>query len=323
VLNFLGYIEVPSPQIPILGQLRLSIIYPLAIPLIIAILTNTVNMLEGYNGEGSGTVGVALIFITVCALLLQSAQGFFFGIICLGAVLAFFLLNRFPDKVFPGDVGTLTMGAMLGVVGILGGLEVVMFCTILAHVFNSFYVLASVRGFKESHSIKKKDIYIDEQDYIYASNESGAPMTLPRLLLAHGRLKEDVLVGHFIALSVICGSFALVAEVARLWTLDYIPPLSALSIVALITAGGIFFCVLKKYRRLTGISVIMILLLGGGIIFLALVDRYLMDSPLNWLIAGVLAMLGFGAWYLISVRYFWRTIARMPLYAAPGAENNP
>ena len=152
IFKLLGYISIASPAMPILGRLRALVwIYPLIIPVIIAITTNTVNMLEGYNGEGSGTTTISMIFIIVAAVIAQSVQGLIFGIVTLAVIFAFFLFNKYPSKAFPGDIGTLVIGAAIGMVAVLGSLEVVMFIALLTQVFNSFYVIASVRGFKESH----------------------------------------------------------------------------------------------------------------------------------------------------------------------------
>ena len=87
-------------------------------------MTNTVNMLEGYNGEGSGTTSISAVFIIICALIARSSEGLLFGIPVFCAIFAFYRYNKFPAKVFPGDIGTLTIGASLALLGIMGGLEV-------------------------------------------------------------------------------------------------------------------------------------------------------------------------------------------------------
>ncbi len=194
-------INITDPAMPILGRLRLTLLYPLITPVIIAITTNTVNMLEGYNGEGSGTSAISMIFIIIAACIIQSATGLIFGIPVLAAILAFFMFNKYPSKAFPGDIGTLVIGAGIGMVAILGSLEVVMLIALLMQIFNSFYVIASVKGFRESHDIKKKDIWLDKENNIHASDEDGAPMTLPRLILAKGALSEPRLVKQFFAFS--------------------------------------------------------------------------------------------------------------------------
>jgi UDP-N-acetylglucosamine--dolichyl-phosphate N-acetylglucosaminephosphotransferase len=310
-LNLLGYITVDSPTLPIIGHLRLTIIYPLILPLIIAVTTNTTNMLEGYNGEGSGTCSIAVGFMIICALIAQSAEGLIFGIPILAAILAFFMFNKYPAKVFPGDIGTLVIGASIGLLGILGSIEVSMFLVLLAHVFNSFYVLASLRGFRESHDIKKKDIWQDENDLIHASDEDGAAMSLPRLLVAKGSMSEPELVKHFLILSFISGLYAIFGEVVRQWTINnehigLIP-----SVLILGTCIILYLVAIRKYPKVIGLTYIMMLLLLTGAGALYIINGFVVDTILNWLYSFILAGIVLGGWYYISVRYFWTMIDKM------------
>ena len=91
--NLFGFISIESPTIPFLGKLRLSLIYPILVPIIVAVFANTVNMLEGYNGEGSGTSIIALISLFICSLIWNSAEGLLFTIISLAVLVPFYLYN--------------------------------------------------------------------------------------------------------------------------------------------------------------------------------------------------------------------------------------
>ncbi|MHA2131279.1 MAG: hypothetical protein ACW99L_15045, partial [Promethearchaeota archaeon] len=75
IANITGYINISSPTFPILDQTRLTFIYPFLIPFLVAIFANTVNMLEGYNGEGSGTCLIAVCSLFICALIWDSTEG--------------------------------------------------------------------------------------------------------------------------------------------------------------------------------------------------------------------------------------------------------
>ncbi|MCK4687150.1 MAG: hypothetical protein KAT66_03410, partial [Candidatus Lokiarchaeota archaeon] len=122
--NYLNFINIPSPTIPFLDRTRLTIVYPLVLPIIVAVFTNTVNMLEGYNGEGSGTCLIAVCFLLICGLLWNSAEAVIFSIPVIAVIIPFFIYNKFPSKVFPGDIGTLSMGAMIAGIALFGSLEV-------------------------------------------------------------------------------------------------------------------------------------------------------------------------------------------------------
>ncbi|TFH29675.1 MAG: hypothetical protein E4G98_03430 [Promethearchaeota archaeon] len=307
-LPFIGFIVVSNPIIPVLGRLQLTIIYPLLLPIFIMIMTNTVNMLEGYNGEGSGTTSIALLFMIFASILLGSSQGVIYGVIVFGGLLAFYLFNRYPAKIFPGDTGTLVIGASLALIGIFGSIEVILVLVMLHQIFNSFYVIASVRGFKESHTINKADIWLDEEDLIHASEERDAPLTLPRLLVATGPLSEKSLVSHIMGLSVIAGVFS---SLTALFIFPFFSPSNYLKIIGVICISFlIVLLIVVLLPKILGISLIMGVLLGIAWIFLIIIDRFIVDKPVNWLLGGLIGIVILLFWYVITVVYFWRTLRR-------------
>ena len=321
--NLFGFIRIESPTIPFLGQLRLSVIYPILVPIIVAVFANTVNMLEGYNGEGSGTAIIALISLFICSIIWDSAVGMLFTIISLAVLIPFYLYNKFPARIFPGDVGTLSIGAMFAGIALFGSLEAAVFCALLIHVFNSFYVLYSVKGFLESSEIldNKSDIILLENDIIKASDLKSAALTLPRLILAKGPLREPELVKNIYSISLICGFFSILTTLLMVMTtgiLDY----TTIIIVAVIF-GFITTIILKKFPGIRGIVILMVFLIVIGYVYLVCIDLFIMPLflvdinifglilPSNILISLILVIPGLLAWYYITIKYFWFEIKKM------------
>jgi len=323
IANLFNIVDISSPTIPILDRTRLNFIYPFLVPILVAIFGNTVNMLEGYNGEGSGTCLIAVCSLLICGIIWDSAQGVIFAIPVIAVLIPFFLKNKFPSKVFPGDIGTLSMGAMIACIMLFGSLEVATFCALLIHVFNSFYVLYSVKGFLESDKIRegKDDIILLENDTIKASDQKDAALTLPRLILAKGPLTEPNLVKNFFVISIICGEFAILSVLFTQFTMG-------------ILNVGIFFVVfvflmipvayfLKKYPRIRGTITLMVILLIAGIIFFSLAEFILIhlpltdiklgaiSIPLNLILILIIGLVGLIGWYYISIKYFWYQINTM------------
>ena len=323
IANFFNIVEISSPTIPILDRTRLTFIYPFLVPILVAIFGNTVNMLEGYNGEGSGTCLIAVCSLLICGIIWDSAQGVIFSIPVIAVLIPFFLKNKFPAKVFPGDVGTLSMGAMIACIMLFGSLEVATFCALLIHVFNSFYVLYSVKGFLESDKIRegKDDIILLENDTIKASDQKGAALTLPRLILAKGPLTEPDLVKNFFIISLICAVFAILSVLFTQLTTGLL-------------GVGIFFVVfvflmipvaylLIKYPRIRGTITLMVILLIAGIIFFYLAEIILMYLPLadiklgaisipvNLILILIIGLAGLMGWYYVTIKYFWYQINSM------------
>lgn len=323
VANYFGFVHIESPTVPFLGYTRLTIIYPLIVPIIVAIFGNTVNMLEGYNGEGSGTCLIAVLFLFICGLIWNSAEVILFTTIVIAVLIPFYLYNKYPAKIFPGDIGTLSVGVMIAGIALFGSIEVAAFCALLIQIFNSFYVLYSVKGFFESAKIQqeKGDIVLLDDDRIKASDKKNAVLTLPRLILAKGPLKEQELVKNFYAISVFCGFFSIVATLFMAWTIGTIEIFVIIIAIIILLIPSIFLLV--RFPRIRGIITIMMFLLSGGIIFLIFVDAFIMPLiigeidlillkiPLNIIVFLLTLIPGLIFWYFVSLKYFWMQINEM------------
>ncbi|MBY9014125.1 MAG: hypothetical protein KGD68_00395 [Candidatus Lokiarchaeota archaeon] len=318
--NSVGFIQIESPTIPFLGKLRLNVLYPILVPLIVAVFANTVNMLEGYNGEGSGTSIIALFSLMICSIIWDSAEGLLFTVISLAILIPFFLYNKFPAKIFPGDVGTLSIGAIFASIALIGSLESAVFCALLIHIFNSFYVIYSVKGFFESSEISdnRSDILLLENDFIKASDLKSAALTLPRLILAKGPMKEPDLVKNFYIITIICGFFAILTTLLMVST-------TTLITIAIICGffGLITVILLYKYPRIRGIVVLMLILILVGYLYLVAIDLFIIPIdfidinifglviPTNILISLIIVIPGLLLWYYITIKYFWSEINKM------------
>ncbi|MFX1391578.1 MAG: hypothetical protein ACFE9Z_16050 [Promethearchaeota archaeon] len=321
--NFFGFITINSPTIPFLDRTQLTIIYPYLIPLIVAVFTNTVNMLEGYNGEGAGTSLIAVFFILICGLIWNSAEGVIFSIPVIAILIPFFLFNKYPARIFPGDIGTLSIGAMIACIMLFGSLEVATFCAILIHIFNSFYYIYSVRGFFESSDVRetKEDIILLEDDRIQASSQKDAVLTLPRLILAKGPLSEPQLVKNFYVISIICGFFSILAVLLLLVNRGILNIMVLVIVLIVFLAPTII--IMQKFPRIRGIVALMIILLVSLLIFLVFIEIVIMPLPfedinfgliripVNLLISFILLIPILLLWYLITIKYFWIQINKM------------
>ncbi len=318
--NFYGFITIENPTFPIIGKMRLTIIYPILIPLIVTVFTNTVNMLEGYNGEGSGTCLIAVGVLFICSIIINTSEGLIFSILSFSIILAFFLFNKYPAKVFPGDIGTLSMGAMIACIALFGSLEIIALVVLLTHIFNSFYYIISAKGFFESTEIHKfrDDIILMKDDFIKASEEKNALFTLPRLILSKGPLKEPQLVKYLHILTFLCGFLAILSAFLIRWTNESINYILMMVLVIVICFVYILFFFL--FPRIIDLSIHIVVLFVVMIVLLVLVDRFIISLslnelnlgfiqiPYNILISIILVIPIILIWYKITIRYFWNQI---------------
>lgn len=124
----------------LLASFELGLLYYLFAVLFITGSANLVNLLAGFNGLEVGTSAIALFFLGL--ITSENAQ-----ILALtGSAVAFGFLwwNKYPARIFPGDTGTLSLGALIGLVGVLGKVEVFAAFLLLPH-FVDFLLKSKIR----------------------------------------------------------------------------------------------------------------------------------------------------------------------------------
>lgn len=128
----------------IFGNVDFGYLFPFLIaPLFVMVVSNLVNMHSGYNGLQSGLSIIVISFVTIAALLTHHTYEDIIYIVPLyGALVAFFLYNRYPARIFEGNVGSLATGAAIGgYVILLGNLEYYAIILLIPHIINfSMYV---------------------------------------------------------------------------------------------------------------------------------------------------------------------------------------
>jgi UDP-N-acetylglucosamine--dolichyl-phosphate N-acetylglucosaminephosphotransferase len=130
----LGHTEMWTP----LGYIDFGILfYVLIIPIIVTSCCNAVNMLAGLNGLEAGSVFITAIGLLAASILQDLDMGIILLVPFLGALAAFIYYNRYPSRVFPGDVGTFSMGAVIASVAILAYLQRAAFVMFIPHIVNA------------------------------------------------------------------------------------------------------------------------------------------------------------------------------------------
>lgn len=110
-------------HIPAIGTLMLGPLYILFAAFVIVSFTNAFNITDGLDGLASGVLLIALCaFLVISRTLLHDFLAIFIAIL-LGSVGAFLYFNIYKARLWLGDVGSLSLGATLGVIGLMTGKE--------------------------------------------------------------------------------------------------------------------------------------------------------------------------------------------------------
>ena len=180
----------PHLAFPLFGSVKIPELYLGLIIFIIPVMGNTINSIDVLNGVASGFMTIASFTLTICLIIVHQYD-IALASLPLGFVsLAFYKYHKVPSKIFPGDSGALTLGAMYGTLSIVGHVEIIAAIALLPAVINSFLFLSSVKRIIEHRQIKANPVVHTEDFKLMASTDKSAPVTLVRLILANGPLTE-------------------------------------------------------------------------------------------------------------------------------------
>jgi len=200
----------PYMAIPFLGTTRLTIVYPILVIAAIPVLANAINMMNPFNGAMSGTCSMLSMAMIIYLLLLGRSVEAILPSALLGSLLAFHQYDKYPAKVFSGNAGDLSVGAAIAALAIMGRVEVPMLIAMIPHITNAFYLLSSVGGLRERREIPYRPTRLLENGKLEATEDSKAPITLSRLILAEGPLRENEIVRIMIIMTVASSLLGLV-----------------------------------------------------------------------------------------------------------------
>ncbi|MGT2771553.1 phospho-N-acetylmuramoyl-pentapeptide-transferase [Streptococcus marimammalium] len=135
-LNILGF------------SLHLGILYVIFVLFWLVGFSNAVNLTDGIDGLASISVVISLLTYAVIAYK-QGQMGILLVIATMvGALLAFFVFNKKPARIFMGDVGSLALGAMLAAISIALHQEWTLLLIGIVYVLETSSVILQVAYFR-------------------------------------------------------------------------------------------------------------------------------------------------------------------------------
>jgi len=195
---------------PLFGSVKIPALYLALIVFMIPITGNTINSIDVLNGVASGFMTIASFALTVSLFITQNYEIALASLPLGLASLAFYKYHKFPSKIFPGDSGALTLGAMYGVIAIVGHVEIIAAVALLPAVINSFLFLSSVKRIIEHREVKSKPVAHTDDFKLIATTDKDAPVTLVRLILAGGPMTEKQIVGVIFKLALFSAALAII-----------------------------------------------------------------------------------------------------------------
>nr|WP_084266287.1 glycosyltransferase 4 family protein [Methanobrevibacter filiformis] len=116
---------------------NVGLLYLISIPIAISITSNLTNMLAGLNGIETGLGAIAMVSLTISCIILGKYDVAIISMSMLGPLIAFLYFNKHPSRVFPGDTGTLIIGATIAAVAFIGRLKLIAFIILIPNIIDA------------------------------------------------------------------------------------------------------------------------------------------------------------------------------------------
>jgi len=133
-------------RIPFVGTINFWIFYPLVlVPIGVTVAANAANMLAGFNGLEVGMGIIAIGSLSIIAVTLHETTALILLLSGLGALLGLIYYNWYPAKILVGDVGTLSIGAIIATAVILGNFETAGMVVLIPYAID--FLFKALHGF--------------------------------------------------------------------------------------------------------------------------------------------------------------------------------
>ncbi len=172
--------------------INIGLLYPLiAIPIGVVGATTTYNFLAGYNGLEARQGILILSALAFVAYMHNESWLSLIALIMVAALIAFYIFNRYPARVFAGNTMTYAIGLMFAAVAIIGGLELVAVLFFIPYIIE-MVLKSRGRLKKQSFGKPNEDGSLDlAYDKVYGL-EHLAIIILKKVKLSHKVYEKDV-----------------------------------------------------------------------------------------------------------------------------------
>ena len=197
---FLFYNPYPV-QLPLVGVID-DIIPFIIVPVYVMVVANLVNMHSGFNGLASGLSTILLAFLFIKAVMTDTENLVFIAAV-LGATAGFFWFERYPSKIFLGNIGSMLVGSAVGIGIVTTGYYIAGFVMLIPHTVNflmyAYWRIRHILNPEDKRWKKVKFGRVREDWTLEVPN----PLTLKWVLPYYYRMKEWQVVLCMYALTIL------------------------------------------------------------------------------------------------------------------------
>jgi UDP-N-acetylglucosamine--dolichyl-phosphate N-acetylglucosaminephosphotransferase len=197
-----GTVVNPVIIIPHIAVLDFGPLMIIAAAVAITCAANAANMLEGFNGLGTGLAVIIALALVILSVMHGRPDGIYLLMPLLGGLIAFLWFNKFPASVFPGDTLMLFVGATLAAAGILSSLYLQTIFLFIPMIVE-FFLKVRGRFEGENYSTQVIDGHLEYK---------GRVESLTHIFMKRARTTEKTLVYSIWALEVVLCAVVIVVD---------------------------------------------------------------------------------------------------------------
>jgi UDP-N-acetylglucosamine--dolichyl-phosphate N-acetylglucosaminephosphotransferase len=205
--------------VPSLGPINTGLFYPLAIvPIIIIFCSNAINTLADFDGLVPGNGIIISLGMFCVSFLAKSYTGMLIFAALSGSLLVLFYYNKYPSKVFCGNVGTLFIGATIGIGAIIANREQALLIIMIPYILH--FIMQERIIFEKGKRItdRPRERGIPQKDGTIKSPYKKSFGLTHFLMLHFKKMTEKRLVYTLIAFEAI---FVIIAVLNEFFKLNY------------------------------------------------------------------------------------------------------
>jgi UDP-N-acetylglucosamine--dolichyl-phosphate N-acetylglucosaminephosphotransferase len=179
------------------------VLVPLLLFLTIS-LGNIFNLFAGFNGLEVGCTSMIALFFSFLCLLTGNLVPFYLSFGLFLVLLGFLMHNKYPARIFPGNVGTMTIGGFFAGICLYYNLYYLLIPLLFLHIADVVLKGVSAGYFSSS---EHKPTKVNGDNVLVPGNDY---LSLSRLVLKLRPMTERQLVSFFWAASLLVGVTAVI-----------------------------------------------------------------------------------------------------------------
>ena len=193
----LPFIMTTSVLFPFFGPVEFSTFYPIIVTTYVLVVANLVNMHSGMNGLAPGLSLIVLATLVLKALFFGNIVNSLFIVCLTGALAGYFWFEKYPSRIFWGNIGALSIGAAIGAMIVTQGFLIAGIIMLVPHIVN--FLLYVYWRLNNRRYPTQKFGSVSADGKLVVPN----PLTLKWVLPYYFRMTEPVATNSMFALTAI------------------------------------------------------------------------------------------------------------------------